>query len=353
MAECPIPRRAPTHRDAVARSAAIGFYQGETQSNVTSSICSGDAAKASPTPRSRAVNRPAWKRGVTASHNPALRKLIDTGHFSVEVAGPYGDLKTAAAVEAALHLGLVDLRRPTARQYRARGRAQFAPLGVPIELADRLVLEPLSLPELGRLTGGILLVRLASGGAFKNDELRRKFDPSNLDDEVVAENVARWWWVEPLVKQWEAGGEWPKVVAGLAGPPKRRYVAGALEVDPIGEWTAPLGSGYEFLSAPTWASTPTSCAVASSLGRCSTRSSRGCSSGSTAPGMSAISLPGSINAPRWLKALTASARNGRRFDGSSAGRRRRSSWLTAHRSSRQPHTGSCSMPGTPMTALTS
>lgn len=196
--------------------------------------------------RGQSTARP--EQGVTASHNPELRKLVEGGQFTLEVAGPYGDMKTAAAVEAALISALSIPAAPRLVNVAPGDGPKFAPLGVPIELADRLTLDSLSLPELGMMTGGILLVRLASGGAFKNDELRRKFDPSDPDDRVVAENVVRWWWLRPLIEQWKAAGEWPKVVAGLAGPPKRRYVAGALKVDPDGIWSAPDEVWFE---APT------------------------------------------------------------------------------------------------------
>jgi hypothetical protein len=85
-------------------------------------------------------------------------------------------------------------------------------------------------------SGGILLVRLSSGGVFVNDPDRKKFDPANPSDQVVEENVRKWWRIARLIEQWKAGGEWPKVIAGLAGPLKRRYVAGALAIDADGEW---------------------------------------------------------------------------------------------------------------------
>jgi hypothetical protein len=124
-------------------------------------------------------------------------------------------------------------------------------LGVPVELADRLALPALSIEDLGvnvglARNGGILLVRLASGGAFKADEERRKFDPAHPDDPTVFENTVRWWWLRRLVEQWEAEpDELPTVVAGLAGPPARRYVAGAVEIDQLATWDHSNTPDYE------------------------------------------------------------------------------------------------------------
>lgn len=183
------------------------------------------------------------EQGVTGSHNDGLRRLIDSGHFSLEVAGPY-DERTAAAVEAALISALAVPATPHLVNEVPGNGPKFAPLGVPVELADRLTMPPLSLADLGRRTGGVLLVRLASGGAFKSDELRAKFDPADPDDQVIGENIRRWWWLRTLFGEWQQSGAWPTVIAGLAGPPRRRYIAGALEIVPNGSWTT-SGPGYE------------------------------------------------------------------------------------------------------------
>jgi hypothetical protein len=91
--------------------------------------------------------------------------------------------------------------------------------------------------ELGARFGGVLLVRLSSGASFTNDATRRKFDPSAPDDATIFENTTQWWWIDALVAQWQANAaETPRIVAGLAGPPARRYIAGAVEVDRGATW---------------------------------------------------------------------------------------------------------------------
>lgn len=179
---------------------------------------------------------------IQGSHNPGLSALIASGRFSVEAAGPYGDEAVAKAVEAAL-ISVLEVRATPRLCNQAPGEGpRFAPLGLPVEFADRLTLPSMSVEDLGELVGnmlggGVLLVRLASGGSFKNDEMRQKFDPAHPDDATIFENTIRWWWLDPLVAHWEATpDEVPAVVAGLAGPPNRRYIAGAVEIDRTGKW---------------------------------------------------------------------------------------------------------------------
>jgi hypothetical protein len=105
------------------------------------------------------------------------------------VAGPYDDAGTCATVEAAL----ISSHRTTLCNTAAGNGPGFVPLGVPAELSDRLAQPVSSLSELGIKTGGCLLVRLSSGGRFKEVEDRKKYDPAHPDDLVVAENIIRYW----------------------------------------------------------------------------------------------------------------------------------------------------------------
>ena len=188
---------------------------------------------------------------IDGTHNPGLSAIIQSGRFSVEAAGPYEDEAVAGAVEAAL-ISVLEVRTVPRLANQAPGNGpRFAPLGVPVDLAYRLTLPALSIEDLGvnvgrARNGGILLVRLASGGAFKDDEQRRKFDPAHPDDLTIFENTVRWWWLRSLVERWEAEpDELPAVVAGLAGPPGRRYVAGAVEVDRLATWDHSRSPDYE------------------------------------------------------------------------------------------------------------
>lgn len=174
---------------------------------------------------------------IAGSYNAGLSALIASGKFTIEAAGPYGDGAVARSVEAAL-ISVLQVQAKPCLVNRASGDGPgFAPLGVPVQLADRLALPPMSVEELGKQVGGALLVRLASGGAFRNDEKRQKFDPAHPDDATIFENTTRWWWIDALVTQWKAKpADVPHIVAGLAGPPARRYVAGSVEIDRKGHW---------------------------------------------------------------------------------------------------------------------
>lgn len=174
---------------------------------------------------------------IGGSHNPGLKALIASGKFSVEAAGPYGTEAVSAAVEAALISVLSVPAKPRLANVAPGGGPRFAPLGVPVALAGRLTLPAVSVEQLGVEVGGVLLVRLASGGAFTNDEERARFDPAHPDDTTVFENTTRWWWIGALVEHWAAArAETPRIVAGLAGPTARRYIAGAVDIDRSANW---------------------------------------------------------------------------------------------------------------------
>jgi len=97
------------------------------------------------------------------SHKPGLSAIIDTGDYSVELAGPYLTPEAAAAVEAAL---ISALRLPTSQAAltnAAHGDGpRFRPFGVPSDYSDRLLLPPLTVAEIGVMTGGALIVGTAS-----------------------------------------------------------------------------------------------------------------------------------------------------------------------------------------------
>jgi hypothetical protein len=177
---------------------------------------------------------------LSGTHNLGLESLIGTGKFSVEAAGPYRDEITARAVEAAL-ISALDGSPGFANVAPGDG-PRFAPLGVPTYLAPRLDESSLSLEQLGRLVGerlggGVLLVRLSSGGAFTSEAARAKYDPAAPNDAVIFENTIRWWWLRDLVARWRAHPEeTPAVVVGLAGPPSRRYIAGSVLIDREAAW---------------------------------------------------------------------------------------------------------------------
>lgn len=172
------------------------------------------------------------------SHNLALRAIIDEGGYSVELAGPYDTAEAAVAVEAAL---ISALRMPTAQAAltnAAQGDGpRFRPFGVPADYADRLLLPPLTVARIGVITGGALIVRNSFGGDLAPG--RPRLDPLHPQDDVIAENLWRYWLLARLVPGWVSDpSTCPKVILSAAGPIRHRFVPGSSFID-----TARIGTG--------------------------------------------------------------------------------------------------------------
>jgi hypothetical protein len=166
------------------------------------------------------------------SHNSGLRKLIETGKYVLEVAGPYSSPAEAALVEAALISALSQSGTQAALENVVAGTGpKFRPLGVPGELAERTLMPPLTLAEIGQVTGGGLLVRNSFGSDLSDG--RPRLDPlSQQQDAVIVDNLVRFWWLERIVPTWAADPRSrPYALLGSAGPLTHRYVAGALRIN--------------------------------------------------------------------------------------------------------------------------
>jgi hypothetical protein len=101
---------------------------------------------------------------------------------------PYSDYQTAMQVEAAL----ISAMAPTGRHELVNDVAgdgeKFRLLGVPASFADRQLLPPLSLTDLGQLTSGALIVRNAYGAELSPG--RPRLDPLNPDTARLIDNCA-------------------------------------------------------------------------------------------------------------------------------------------------------------------
>ncbi|WP_299039993.1 hypothetical protein [uncultured Pseudokineococcus sp.] len=166
------------------------------------------------------------------SHNEGLRTLIESGNYTLEVAGPYASTSEAALVEAALISALKRSGTQAALTNLAPGAGpSFRPLGVPGHLAERPLRDPLTVADVGRRTGGALLVRNAFGADLSDG--RPRLDPlSQQQDDVIVDNVTHTWLLQRLAPAWEADPDSrPRALVGCAGPLAHRYVPGALHVD--------------------------------------------------------------------------------------------------------------------------
>ncbi|MDQ1248383.1 MAG: hypothetical protein QG597_2755 [Actinomycetota bacterium] len=161
-----------------------------------------------------------------ASHNDKFRAFLDGSDYSIEIAGPFRDREEGLNVESVLISAL-------APEFNiAPGNSKrFRPLGVPDAYAQRPSLPPLSLSDIGRKTGGALIVYLAAGD-FLSDG-RRKFSMANpLDDDVLS-NIRGRWDVERHRDEWLADLESsPQVLVGVHGPKvQHRFIVGATPID--------------------------------------------------------------------------------------------------------------------------
>lgn len=167
-----------------------------------------------------------------ASHNDELKRWLEADRFDVTIAGPYASESEAKKVEAAL----ISALDPEFNKTPGDGPA-FRPIGVPPDLANRPMLEPLTLKEIGRCTGGALLVYLA-GGDFLNDG-RPKFDPANPNNSVVVGDMEAWWDLTRVREQWlKDPASTPNVLIGVHGNVKHRFIAAAAMIDST-RWTDP------------------------------------------------------------------------------------------------------------------
>jgi hypothetical protein len=186
-------------------------------------------------------------RALADRPDPAFAGWLEQGNYQVEVAGPYGDEDVARQVEASL----ISAIAPEFNRVAGTG-PKFAPLGVPPELGERPASDPLSLGELGRRSGGALLVYLAPGTQLSDG--RAKYDPAEPDDEVIVSNIEGVWDLGRHRDEWRRQpDQGPQLLLGIYGPkPARRFVVAAariassrwgspeLEVPDQGRWRVPL-----------------------------------------------------------------------------------------------------------------
>jgi hypothetical protein len=110
-----------------------------------------------------------------ASHNKELKGWLAKDDFDLQLAGPYSSEQEAKAVEAAL----ISSMQPRFNRTPGDG-PKFAPVGVPPHLWQRPQMKPLTLGQIGKITGGALLVYLSPGERLRDG--RQKFNAGFPDD---------------------------------------------------------------------------------------------------------------------------------------------------------------------------
>lgn len=159
------------------------------------------------------------------SGHPTFRRWLSRNTHEVRIAGAYRDAREAKAVEAAL----ISALDPEFNRAPGHG-PRFIPLGVPLALARRAQLRPLTLPEIGRRSRGALLVYLAPGDLLPDG--RRKFDPAHPSDDEAVRNTERWWQIGRLQERWaDEPGDTPNTIIGVHGRIRHRFIVASLKVD--------------------------------------------------------------------------------------------------------------------------
>jgi hypothetical protein len=168
-------------------------------------------------------------RAYSVGHNEKIGKVVEDGEgFEILIAGPYRDEEEARNIESAL----VSAHALDLNLIQQPGK-KFHHLGVPNELGIRRTLPALDAHELGRLSGGALIVYCNLTTELKNRE--SKVGPTNFTDEVVFSNIQDHWMVKKFIPGWvDEPSTSPKLLIAVQGPPADRMVIGAAKIDAKG-----------------------------------------------------------------------------------------------------------------------
>jgi len=164
-------------------------------------------------------------RAYTDGHNLQVSKYVNSGQkYEINISGPYRDEEEARNVEAAL----VSILQPEFNQIDQPGN-RFRPLGIPQEFSGRRLEAPLDVHELGRLTGGCIVVFCNLTSQLKSG--KAKVGPTSFSDDVVLENVKGHWAVKKFIPRWsEVPNESPKFLVAVQGPVTDRIVIASAQI---------------------------------------------------------------------------------------------------------------------------
>lgn len=174
-------------------------------------------------------------RAFTDGHNELVEGALGRGEvFDILIAGPFRDEAEARNVEASL----VSAIEPALNKIDQPG-IKFRPLGVPAGLADRRMQPRLNVHELGRRTGGALVVCCSLDSTLKSGT--SKVSPTNFTDDVVFSNIQDHWMVKKYLGGWIENPETsPKILVAVQGKPTDRIVIGSAQIKAEGWTTTPV-----------------------------------------------------------------------------------------------------------------
>ena len=159
------------------------------------------------------------------SHNKQLEQWLKNNKHDLKVSGPYRDAKEAKNIEAAMISSL----HPRFNKIPGSG-PKFLPVGVPPKLWERPRMKSLSVSEIGRISGGALLVYLAGDTIF--DDGRTTFDPGLPLDRDAVSNIEKRWDIGTLLEKWKQNPKTaPNILIGIHGAIGHRFIVGALAIN--------------------------------------------------------------------------------------------------------------------------
>jgi hypothetical protein len=165
------------------------------------------------------------------SHNKTLESFLRKNKYTVDIAGPFLSKTTGCAVETAL----ISVLRPEFNVHPGSTECRFRPLGLPNDFADRVLLPALSRRDVFRHIGrseSVTSVLLVYVGDKEFEDGRKPYNPANppKEDEIL-ERMDRWWQIGRHIEHWRKNAsESPAVLIGLSGPPKDRFIIGAIKI---------------------------------------------------------------------------------------------------------------------------
>jgi hypothetical protein len=177
-------------------------------------------------------------RALTPGHNEDVLKLSQGERpFDILIAGPYTSEQEARNVEAAL----VSAISPELNRIEQPG-IKFQPLGMPANLAGRRPLPALDIHEIGKLTGGAIVVYCNLTSGLKSG--KQKLTLTNFGDDVVFDNIQEYWYVRKYLQSWiDNPHSSPKMLVAVQGPYEDRVIVGAAKINesewssaPVAEW---------------------------------------------------------------------------------------------------------------------
>ena len=173
---------------------------------------------------------------ITRVHEIAHNKNVseNLGKFEILISGPYRDEAEARNVEAAL-ISAID---PEWNEVQGTGH-KCRPCGVPPELVIRRTEPDLGVSEIGKITGGAIIVLSQESAVLKHNV--QKLTPNLFEDGVVLGNIREYWNIKKYIDEWSGSYDLsPKVLVGVQGPIGSRLIVGSVNIDTAGWLDTPV-----------------------------------------------------------------------------------------------------------------